>query len=300
MQTCALSTAEQPSSIPGVAFALTKRTFPLLCWLSCAGGPAVPATQVPEVHLLKNPVLLYEPVYAEVHNESLVREEFEVRLKPETEWEPCPTARAEARPSASESVSVYPFRLNDFCKFPSTGVYEIRWGGGAVTELTVQPIPPSELAGSELMRRKKMTRDLAASVYAGYVLVHPGPHPTFAPNSEMSFRLSYDEERRAAPDERVRAQEERSLQKQLAEFTELVAQLAIHLEAHPEFPFADDARLERSGLLVFLGRCDEAALELRQVQSTKWAPVAKHFLVELEAVKSAPNSVCRSTDAGVP
>jgi hypothetical protein len=281
-----------------------RRTSLLMCLLSCAASPAVPGGQGPEVHLLKTPVLLYEPVYAEVHNaaackhESSVRQEFEVRLKPEKEWQPCPTARAEARPADTESGVLGPFRLNDFCKFPRPGVYEIRWAGGPLTQLTVKPIPPSELAGSELLRRKAMTRDLATSVYAGYVLVEPGPHPTFAPNFEMRFRLSYDDAMRATHDERVRAQEERSLQTQLAEFTEVVAQLAVHLKAHPEFPFADDARLERSGILVFLGRCDEAALELRKLQATKWAQVAKEYLGELEAVKRAPNSVCSAMDAG--
>jgi hypothetical protein len=276
-----------------------------MCLLSCAASPAVPGGQVPEVHLLKNPVLLYEPVYAEVHKakavegENSVREEFEVRLKPEKVWQPCPRARAEARPSDSESGVLGPFRVNDFCKLPRPGVYEIRWGGGAVAQLTIKPIPPSELAGSELLRGKAMTRDLATSVYAGYALVEPGPSPTFAPDFEMRSRLSYDDALRATPDERVRAQEVRSLQARLAEFTEVVAQLAVHLKAHPEFPFADDARLERSGLLVFLGRCDEAALELRHLQSTKLGEVAKQYLVELEDVKRAPNSVCSSKDAGV-
>ena len=85
----------------------------------------------------------------------------------------------------------------------------------------------------------------------------------------MRFRQSYNDERHATADARVRAQEERSLQTQLAEFTETVSQLAVHLKAHPEFPYADDARLERSGLLIFLGRCGEAALELRHLHSNE-------------------------------
>lgn len=284
--------------------------------MTCGSLWAAPSTSPgPEVRLLKNSVLLQEPVYAEVLNprrasewkETIFRQRyslkwFEVRRGEKGQWVRCTSDEpiidyisGAAPPADDRDVErLDPLWLRT-CGLDSAGKYWVRWGGGAASTLEMRSIPAQEQAGSELMGGRALTPSLATSVYAGYVLVgFEPPGKPAGPGLEARDRESYERLTRESTEE-LRREVVEALRKRMASETARVELLSEQLRAHPEFVFADNARLTLVGLLTFLGRCSEAADHLAKVNAGRWRDVAKEFSSELETVRRQQNSVCATS-----
>jgi hypothetical protein len=281
--------------------------------MACAAGQNMGPEAGPIVQFLKTPVLLHEPVYAEILDANAVpgwssvrdnprRQQgmFEVRAKDEKVWRGCVTAIDESvgirnAGEGPDATLLGPF-LIDSCKLDAPGLYELRWGRGQGAKLVVLPVPASERAGEELLQGKPITLALASSVYAGYILVKPILSEAFGPEFQVRNRRSYAQLINESSG-RLREEQEANFKREAARYTESMALLKAHLLAHPEFIFADYARLDLSSSMVFLGRCDEAELELRKVNGASMSELVKKYLRQLQIAKAERNSVCREGDS---
>src|SRR5208283_2498509 len=126
--------------------------------------------------------------------------------------------------------------------------------------VVVRPVPENERAGAALMRGTPLTKDasfvgkLASSAYAGYVIFRFFPERSEGPGKSMRERLAEE-----------RFFEKRQLQASIASRSRDALAMQIYLKAHPDFIFVDRARLVLADQLVFLGQCEDARRELRQV-----------------------------------
>ena len=264
----------------------------------CAGVSR--ASEPREVQLLKSHVIQYEPVYARVFptvehwKHQGFETYFEMRKSGAKSWTPCPKTSVypftRGTPADTPRIPQGPIILNRLefftgCELNDVGEYEIRWMDGVPETLVVMPVPAEEAEAAALMTGKPVTDarfqdKFPSSVYAGYVLLGYFPGPAQGPAFAAELRASIT---------RLTVENLRFLD---AQFSAQALALETQLLAHPEFIFADEARLHAAYGFVFVGQCDAALRQLMEVTSDQWRGRATRYLEELAAVRSAPHSVC--------
>jgi hypothetical protein len=301
------------------------RLLPLALLAACA-STALAEGRTNELQLLKSRVILYEPVYARVHpgpdqwqgfhcNSRGPEVAFESRALESEKWVACPfrswtgdyfagtvcgPPRGDARGWLAPTVLN---RLDDAsmvgCNINRPGKYQIRWMGGPPVTLVVLPVPKNERAAAALMTGTPLTPDasfrnnLAASVYAGYVLLlHFFPTGAMGPKFEANARSSQESFVADNADDPQVGEYASFLRRLLESRRSDALTWNTQLTAHPEFIFADDVRMLLADDLVFLGRCSEALRQLKRISSDDKREIAANYLGQLEDVRTQPNSIC--------
>jgi hypothetical protein len=240
---------------------------------------------------------------------------FESRTLESGKWIPCPThsrsldyfAGSVCAPPRRDSRGwLAPTVLNRLdnasvvgCDINKVGKYQIRWMGGPPVTLVVLPVPKNERAAAALMRGTPLTPDasfrnnLAASVYAGYVLlVNFFPTAAFGPKFEANARGSQESLVADNTDDAHVGDYAGFLRSSLASHSSDALTWNTQLTAYPKVIFADDARMLLVDDLVFLGRCSEALKQLKRISSNAKREIEAKYIGELHAVRMQPDSIC--------
>jgi len=295
---------------------MTMRNLVFLAFLpmtAATGGDAsTPATV--GLRLPKTSVIQYEPIFAEIVDPDRIPGShgdrsrpaalFESRKIGDDKWTECPTQSStfgldkrsvtDAVGGQHEVMGLVIINRSDMlgpqCALGAVGGYEIRWDKGAPQRVFVKPVPEGEREGAGLMRDNPWKHEasflgpLASSVYAGYIIFRLGPGfsqgPVFSARNRKSQAELFDA---------------KAFEFSLRREETFVLAAKSQLTAHPEFIFADRARLALADALVFLGRCSEARDQLLKVQAgDEDGQRAARYLLELETVLGSQQSVCKS------
>jgi hypothetical protein len=275
-------------------------------------GVSATSTGEPRVaglNVLKRKVIVYEPIYVTLRNVPSSEEwqrvknsgrlpmaYLETRKRGTEPWLSCRFPSSDEHGPAKdiavpEVVGPSIINRNDYfpqCEMSDVGDYEVRWLGGVSTTVTVLPIPKSEIESAALMSGKPVNEsssfvgNLASSVYAGYVMLNFFPSRPAGPVFVARDRQSY-ETRRATLGPASNDTVDRWLRAALAEHSR---------DAHPEFIFADEARLLLVDHLVFVGKCRAAGVQFGQVRAPAHLELARKYEDELRTVREQSNTIC--------
>ncbi|MGO9063286.1 MAG: hypothetical protein ACLQIH_00950 [Myxococcaceae bacterium] len=283
----------------------------LIAFIAAAGASTTDGTGLSNLRLLKDTVLQYEPIYVEIIDPQTTQDwqnqkrqqlnAFESRKRGAEPWTHCavryPFVELKPQKFSDANGAVHqrlgPIIVNrEFegpqCDVAAVGEFEIRWSQGAPVRVVVQPVPENERAGAALMRGTPLSKTasfvgkLASSAYAGYVIFRFFPERSIGPENTMRERLAEEQHFEGS-----------QLRASLASRSRDALAMQIFLKAHPDFIFADRARLLLADRLVFLGQCEDAHRELRQVTGESRDAAAK-YLYELELIEREGTGFCKA------